>query len=287
MSDVDTPDPPPPPRYWFLPDGPRDWFRQGVALLEHEAGSEPAGIAIIVAWAAVIVVGSCRLLHTLTIGARPAIAWAGVVAVCLVALGCLVLLGTVFWRTRVSTESRGAYALALIGSVLVLAVGIEAFAGITALLWREDAIAVQSGAHPTLWRAELAYMWQLTDSIPLLSIPKTLSWQDPLPLSDTAGGAVLLTFKILIIGPLIRLAIGGYQFIENYAATERATRHQLHQRAPGKDPKKLAKYVDAWWWCRSAAAWTLISFVAFVLLSDPDSFVIRWVADRTQHDFGL
>jgi hypothetical protein len=50
-----------------------------------------------------------------------------------------------------------------------------------------------------------AYTWNLAAMIPVLEVPKTLSWNEPLQFSNLAGRATVLVFKVLLILPLIQL----------------------------------------------------------------------------------
>jgi hypothetical protein len=48
--------------------------------------------------------------------------------------------------------------------------------------------------------------WHLLDSVPLLDIPKTLTWTKPYEYSDGLSGLLLLTFKGFGVLPLIRVS---------------------------------------------------------------------------------
>jgi hypothetical protein len=52
-------------------------------------------------------------------------------------------------------------------------------------------------------RADLHYVWHFLDAIPLLKIPQTLNWRDPLTLESHAAGAGLLAYQLLIVLPVV------------------------------------------------------------------------------------
>ncbi len=47
--------------------------------------------------------------------------------------------------------------------------------------------------------------WSLADSLPILKIPETLSWERALEFTTPSGGAVVLAYKLVLILPLVQL----------------------------------------------------------------------------------
>jgi hypothetical protein len=54
--------------------------------------------------------------------------------------------------------------------------------------------------------AEEYYIFHLLDEVPLLKIPETLDWEQPATFTDDASRALLLSYRILVILPVIRVA---------------------------------------------------------------------------------
>jgi hypothetical protein len=157
----------------------------------------------------------------------------GVAAV--MAVACWALLLWLFWRTRLDPSQPG-YVLAVVLSVVTICVALEAFAGVSTLLWQRGMIWSPTPNVPSLWRAEGHYLWNLLGSVPLLSAPQTVGWRDPQPFADHVSGFLLLSFKIAIIAPLVRLGLSGYQVFE-------ARRVQARVKAMAKADKRAE---EAW-----------------------------------------
>ncbi len=49
------------------------------------------------------------------------------------------------------------------------------------------------------------YIWNLADAIPVLEIPDTLLWKPQMTLTTTAGGVLVLSYKVLVILPFVQL----------------------------------------------------------------------------------
>jgi hypothetical protein len=125
----------------------------------------------------------------------------------IVAVAAWAFLLRLIWKMRLDPNQPG-YALAAVISVFMICVSLEAFAGLSTFLWQYKMIRPAT-PDPSLWQTEGHYVWHLVDSVPLLSIPRTLDWRDPHPFVDHLSGALLLAFKIAIIAPLIRLGLSG------------------------------------------------------------------------------
>jgi hypothetical protein len=83
---------------------------------------------------AAVVVG--RLILTLTVGARQAVAYPGIALVDGAALLCLVLLGWTYWRSHLEAGAAGPLVVSLLVSLTGLGIVVEAFAGLSTMLWR-------------------------------------------------------------------------------------------------------------------------------------------------------
>jgi hypothetical protein len=85
------------------------------------------------------------------------------------------------------------------------------FASATALLVAHGVLPVQ-GVPPndpwlTLYTFE-AFVWTFVDTIPILEIPQTLGWTPQLVFASTAGGVLVLAFKIVELLPITQLLAG-------------------------------------------------------------------------------
>jgi hypothetical protein len=131
-----------------------------------------------------------------------------------VAAGCWAALLRLLWRTRLDPKQPG-YALAVVFAIVAICTGLEAFAGLSTLLWQHGVIRPSMPGSPALWRCEGHYLWNVLGSVPLLAAPQVLGWRDPQPFADHLSGVLLLAFKIAIIAPLVRLGLAAYRFLED------------------------------------------------------------------------
>ena len=202
------------------------------------------------------------------------------------AVGCWAFALWLFWDTRLDPNRPG-YALAVVLSVVMICVSLEAFAGLSTLLWQRGVIRSATSSAPSLWRAEGHYLWHVVGSVPLLSVPRTLGWRDPQPFTDHISGALLLVFKIAIIAPLIRLGLSGYQFFEarrvKIVAKREKEREQklakqaMERREQGGKPLGRPPRVDGGWWIFAGLVMTLGIAVAVVIRSNSGSWMDRWL----------
>ena len=240
----------------------------------------------------------------------------GVAAV--MAVACWVLLLWLFWQTRLDPSQPG-YVLAVVLSIVTICVALEAFAGASTLLWQRGVIRPTTVGAPSLWRAEGHYLWNLLDSVPLLSAPRTVGWRDPQPFADHVSGALLLSFKIAIIAPLVRLGLSGYQVFEARRAQarvkamlkqeKRAEEEWLERRAKWAEEAAQARkkksgtlnrpypsipptpYLLRPQQSRAGEVWTLftglmvgliVAAAAVAVLFDPGSWVNRWLRKQLE-----
>src|ERR1022692_636269 len=191
-----------------------------------------------------------------------------------------------FWETRLDPNQPG-YALAVVLSVVMICVSLEAFAGLSTLLWQRGVIRSATSSAPNLWLAERHYLWHVVGSVPLLSVPRTLGWRDPQPFTDHISGALLLVFKIAIVAPLIRLALSGYPFFEARRAKIVAKREKereqklakkaMERRERGEKPLVRSSRVDGGWWIFTGLLISLGIAVAVVIRSNSGAWMDRWL----------
>jgi hypothetical protein len=138
----------------------------------------------------------------------------------------------VYWRARSRSGDMVPYVVgALIGS-LAACVALEAFSAGQLLLWRGgDVRAVPGAGHPDLWQVELLYGWHLLDSVPLLSVAKTLRFDEPALFADHVSGMLLLLFKLLVLLPLVGIVLSGYRVAEQELGKVRQAKARLAERA--------------------------------------------------------
>jgi hypothetical protein len=86
-------------------------------------------------------------------------------------------------------------------SLLVMAAAV--FASISITLQRWGLAKFEPALPKDLSSVVDFYMWHFVNLIPGLGIPETLRWTQPYQYSDHLSGAVLLTFKIAVILPVI------------------------------------------------------------------------------------
>jgi hypothetical protein len=204
----------------------------------------------------------------------------------IVATACWALLLRLFWQT-LRDPNQSTYIRAAVLSAVMICVSLEAFAELSTLLWQHGLIQPTTSGPASLWRTEGHYLWNLANSVPLLSAPRTLDWRDPQPFVDHISGALLLTFKFAIIAPLIRLGFSGYQFFEEQrgrAVLKREIRREeaLAEKAEkgsskeGEMPPNLRSDIEGWPLVWLAIA--LIIALPTVILPDTASRMDHWLA---------
>lgn len=161
----------------------------------------------------VVGVAVLRGLLSLTVDSgRLWLAIVGVVPALLLAMLCLVAMVWSWWRSRLDPEDKRPYAVAFLVGLITIGVCIEAFAGLTTVLWTHGPIA-GSRDGPSLWGAELYFLWHLIDSVPLLAIPPTLQWSEPGGFLDQWSGSLALAFRVVVLLPAIQVLVAGYRYL--------------------------------------------------------------------------
>jgi hypothetical protein len=189
---------------------------RGLAELEEDFALDWPVFAAAAGALAVLTVGLLRILQAVTLRSDNLVVnLVGVAPGLVLAAGALALLGWVYWRVRLNAAQRGPYLLALLAGVITVGVCVEAFAGLTALLLRRGAVAAQMPTAASLWSLEQYYLWQLVDALPLLGITQTLGWAAPVSFTDQLSGSLTLLFRLLLLVPLVRVALSGYQLAQS------------------------------------------------------------------------
>ena len=88
-------------------------------------------------------------------------------------------------------------------SISLLVMAASVFASISVTLQRCGYATFEPPLPNNLSAVVDFYMWHFVNLIPGLGIPETLRWTQPYQYSDHLSGAVLLTFKIAVILPVI------------------------------------------------------------------------------------
>jgi hypothetical protein len=82
-------------------------------------------------------------------------------------------------------------------------------------------------------QVERLYGWHLLDSIPLLSVARRLRLDEPKIFADHVSGSLLLSFKLLVLVPLVGFVVSGYRVADRELAKGRqAKARQKKKRAP-------------------------------------------------------
>jgi hypothetical protein len=189
--------------------------------LVEEFSLDPAVFLWTTAIVAAALVGLLHLLQAVTVRHGTLVALLGLVPSIATAGLALALLVWLYWRIRLDASQLEPYLLALLASAVTIGVCTEAFAGVTTFLWRHDTVGLHSTIQPSLWTSEQYYIWHLLDSVPLLSIPRTLRWTESAVFLDRGSGSLLLAYKVLLIVPLLRIAFSGYQSLGNLWLSKR------------------------------------------------------------------
>ena len=81
--------------------------------------------------------------------------------------------------------------------------GVLWFAGATHRFAVHGWLGFDASHAPSLGRFGAVYLYHFADMIPLVSIPKTARWSEPIAHGHTGLGVMILMFELLIIVPLI------------------------------------------------------------------------------------
>ncbi|BEP13926.1 hypothetical protein acdb102_22370 [Acidothermaceae bacterium B102] len=230
----------------------------------------------------VVVVLIVQLLAwgTVRVGVLP-LRLLGVTCLILLAAVCLGLLGWVYWRIQLDPHDRTPYRVAIPASATTVGICTIGFAAITTVLIQRGAIAtVPADGAPGLLRLETTYAWQLVDSIPFLGVTDALHWTPPVIFSDTAGGAMLLAFKILLLLPLLRVLVAGLRLlVTTWAALSQHARRFSPVRHPvsGVERHRGLAALDLIRELLFPVVWTAFAYCILIFAVRRSSFVEEWL----------
>jgi hypothetical protein len=79
------------------------------------------------------------------------------------------------------------------------------FAAATFVMERHNVVELVQRNSGSLSVEEIAtfYAWHFLEAVPVLKIPETLRWAQPLMYTDSQTGVLVLTYKIAVILPVI------------------------------------------------------------------------------------
>jgi hypothetical protein len=97
------------------------------------------------------------------------------------------------------------------------------FAAVTAVLHAHGWLTATPPGddQSSVWTVLAYYGWSFLDSVPVLEIPKTLNWSLTTTFTDQASGALLLTYKLLVIVPVVGVVVELIQRRRRDEATRR------------------------------------------------------------------
>ena len=84
-----------------------------------------------------------------------------------------------YWKILTGPTRLEPFLLAALCLLVAIGFSVEAFAGLTWLLWEHGALGVTASSDLTLWDVEHLLLWNVVDSIPLLDIPRAVTWERP------------------------------------------------------------------------------------------------------------
>lgn len=175
-------------------------------------GTRRGFVLFVVGGPVVITLGLLRLMDlALEDGSRVLQLGLAAILMSLSVLAAVVLFLLALRSTRSSVLRRvGRWSLGdiLWWSVLLVAIPTVGFAALGALLAHEELVGFK-GPSPDSAKLSLyafeTLAWSLTDSLPILKVPETLSWERALEFTTPSGGAVVLAYKLVLIVPLVQL----------------------------------------------------------------------------------
>ncbi len=174
----------------------------------------------------VLAIAAVRLIQTFTLSRQMPLACSVVGFVVGIALVGLAMVTFASWHVRVSAGHTSALVASMMVGAVSLAVLVEAFAGVSFVLWRQG--LVPAPFVPGLWDSERHYLWHLLDSIPLLHIPQAVGLADRGLFGNHLGNVLLLGFKFALILPLARILVAGFRLSQTLRLARRSTfRHRV------------------------------------------------------------
>jgi hypothetical protein len=189
----------------------------------------------------------------------------------LIAAACIASFCLGYWRAHGQPENLERHALAGVSLATIAGICVVAFAGVTWALW--DSGTLHGTGPPTFWRVEELYLWNLADAVPLLGIPQSLRWGQPVIFDDHASGALVLAFKIAVILPLLRAVIGTLELaVEGSMSLQR----KALTHVPGEAPRSEARVAQLL--CGVLLIWAALAGLAFAFVLKTSSIGARQIA---------
>jgi len=217
-------------------------YDQADDVAENLRYAWPLFLAVTIVVAAVLVV-SLHLLAAFAVGRGVVGDVAGLAPSIILAVALLWLLLWIYWSSKVDPSSSQPYIIAVMSSVLTVGVCVEAFAGVTLMLWQHGMLDVAGAAAPSLWAAEQAFGWRLLDAVPLLGITSAMHLDEPAVLTGQFAGALALTFTVVLLGPVVRLAIAGYHHARSIHRSMLQEQRWARERRRKYFSMKLERYL--------------------------------------------
>jgi hypothetical protein len=164
----------------------------------------PYGLVFVVTVIAVLLAHG---LYLLTLSNHQLwIALLGVILTMAVAVTAVAVVLLALWKAYLEPTSLAPLFRGLLWSAVAIGFSLEAFAGLTWLSWKHDALGVGSNtSNLSLWQVEQLFLWNVVDAIPFLNIPSALAWPRPSVSSGLLVGALLVVFRIAVLVPIIGL----------------------------------------------------------------------------------
>ena len=175
-----------------------------------DVGDDPGWYATAAVATVAVVTLAIHFVQWFTLGSAAPFNWLGLTPGVVLTALLITLLVRHYWHVRLEGRTRDPYVIVFATSAAVLGICTAAFSGLTTLLWRQGFVTAMGESEPGLWAVERYYIWHLADAMPLIELPQTLRWEEPLVLEGPWAVATLLAFKVVVIIPLLRVAVSSY-----------------------------------------------------------------------------
>jgi hypothetical protein len=121
----------------------------------------------------------------------------------------------------------------LVYSFGVMWIGIYFFSSFTYTLIRFDILhwIDHNNQNITLVTLSSFYFWHFMDAMPVFKITNTLLWNQPLTYDSHQIGLLLLSFKIIVISPIIGAFVWSWRFL-GQGKKEETTKIRIQKRVP-------------------------------------------------------
>jgi hypothetical protein len=215
-------------------------------------------------------IGSAALFRLLLMAGRaagPVPADVAAVLVMLLTVCLVIALALTSWQNYVRQPSAGASTTRLAVAIACVFASVEAVAALGTVLWHGT----------SLWAIERYFLWHLADSVPLVGLPEGVGWAQPMLRGTHAAATFLLIFKLVLIGPVLRLATATYRAFATAEAayTARWIREEATRQASGWSPPARELAARGFWReNRRMLATVAGGYAILVLLVNGDGFAL-------------